>query len=277
MIRLCADRFDKYGIPILSDRDIRNYAYYVLNDYRPELLNEPGKIDYEEFLEDYVGVKLEYQDIYYDYAYYPILGATAFGNAKLAVFDRENLCVKNIEVEANSVILDHCVAAPGKEGLALFTAVHEAGHALMHTPAFHPGRPHQQKIPLHGIAVPILCCQRYCIETFSLNRERKVGAAWREHQADYFAASLLMPNKTFKPFVQSVMRSYGYDEKVIVLERGMSESKMLAESILPAAISNTYGVSRTAARVKLRKEGLVLDASVISPQVIQSRFIDMPG
>ena len=58
---------------------------------------------------------------------------TVFTEGEVRVFDREELCVKEIWVDERTVILDNLITQEGKEGLAQFTALHEAGHLLLHS------------------------------------------------------------------------------------------------------------------------------------------------
>jgi len=63
----------------------------------------------------------------------PIWGRTVFHDTIVKVFDRENECIKNMIVRANTVILDNCLMKVGLEGARLFTGVHEGAHFLLHS------------------------------------------------------------------------------------------------------------------------------------------------
>jgi hypothetical protein len=60
-------------------------------DYKPKLLKEPGKVNWQHFLESYCGVNLCFYDIFNEDPERPILGATAFNDEDLRVFDREHM------------------------------------------------------------------------------------------------------------------------------------------------------------------------------------------
>jgi len=66
-----------------------------------------------------------------------------------------------------------------------------------------------------------------------------------------------MPNKTFIPFVRGMLRESGFYKGSITIGTD-SDWDILANDIIPDAISETYGVSKRAARIKLRKTGFVL-------------------
>jgi Zn-dependent peptidase ImmA (M78 family) len=143
---------------------------------------------------------------------------------------------------------------PGKEGLALFTGFHEGGHLVMHWDVFvnKDGYPYERTID----EAAVLCCRRENIESFGFGKKERTASEWREHQADYFAAAIAMPNATFRPFVNGIMRENNYYKGYI--KTGIDdELDILANDLLPEYISETYGVSKRAARIKLRKAGFV--------------------
>jgi Zn-dependent peptidase ImmA (M78 family) len=105
----------------------------------------------------------------------------------------------------------------------------------------------------------MVCCRRENIESARTPKRLKTAEEWREHQADYFAAAITMPNATFKRFVNNLLRECGYYKGAIRL--GLNDDHdILANDIVPDAISETYGVSKRAACIKLRKTGFVLNA-----------------
>ena len=252
MITLDIKRVDRHNhnTPVLFDREIDEFAHAVLADYKLALLREPGTVRYEHFLESYLGVTLLYQDIYSEDPKRPIFGATAFRDSKLRVFDKENHRIKRIAVEANTVVLDNFIMQPGKEGLAAFTGFHEGGHILLHSGVYINNT--------DDTLEPLVCCRRENVEVFGRKRPKRTPKEWREHQADYFAAAIAMPNATFGPFVRSVLREHGVWKRSITLGND-SDLDILAEEILPLCISEVYGVSKQAALIKLKKSGIVVE------------------
>jgi hypothetical protein len=260
LITLKIQRVDRRNnnTPVLYDREIDEFAHVVLTDYKPELLREPGAIRFEHFLESYCGHTILYKDIYSDDPERPIFGATAFRDGVLKVFDRENTRIKNIKVPGNTVIMDNFVMQPGKEGLALFTGLHEGGHILIHPGVYADGFCDGQISLFDDPMPPIVCCRRESVESFGRKRKNRTPKEWREHHADYFAAAIAMPNATFIPFVNRLLREHGYRKKHIILGRD-GDLDILAEELMPNYIAEVYGVSRQAAFVKLKKSGFVVD------------------
>jgi Predicted Zn peptidase len=229
--------------PILSNKEIDDFAYSVLKDYSPELLNEPGIIDYERFIESYMEMELLYKDIYYKEDTPPIYGITVFRDSTVKVFDRENCHIAHPIIRANTVILDNYVT--GNDGMAMFTALHESGHIFLHQGVFSIFRAGQ------------VCCRTKNTESTLSNKSKWTAEESRERQANHFAGAIAMPNATFIPFVNKELREYGLFKGSIVL--GYDDDwDIIAKDLMPERISETYGVSKQAALIKLKKCGFVI-------------------
>ena len=116
MIRFRCFKRHKDGTPIIRDADIVRFAGAQLKDYRPELLEVPGKIDPLHFIEHYLGANIDFQDIFYEEGSSPIAGATVFNDEEVRVFDRENMCIKDITVKAGTIIIDNSTIHDKNEG-----------------------------------------------------------------------------------------------------------------------------------------------------------------
>ena len=129
MVSLNCRRFDRRNnnTPILSDREIDEFAHLVLADYKPQLLKEPGKIRFEHFLESYLGATLMYHDIYNDDPKIPIFGATAFNEEELKIFNREKMRITTVPVPARTVIIDKASWSRAKRGLLCLRDCTKAG------------------------------------------------------------------------------------------------------------------------------------------------------
>lgn len=264
IVKFKPQRVDRrnHNTPILFDKEIDEYAQAVLADYKPELLSEPGTINFQHFLESYLGMGLDFQDIYSDDPERPILAMTVFKKGKVRVFDKENERIRRITVPARTVIIDNAVMEPGKESLALFSGMHEGGHITIHwhvyTGETYDGDEYSMDYNEEDALNPIVCCRREHIEIKGNMKKDRTAKEWREHHADYFAAAIIMPIITFKPFVNKILRENGYYKGAITIGRD-DDLDILADDIIPDAITETYGVSKRAARIKLRKTGFVLN------------------
>lgn len=244
--------------PIISDKELDEYAEAVLGDYKPKLLSEAGKIRFEHFLESYLGVNLEFHDIFNEDPQRPIFGATAFNDAYLKIFNREHKCVSKLRVTPNTVIIDNYVMKPGREGLALFTGMHEGGHLLLHPDVYITNSPDQISLLETNQPAPVVCCRQENIESYELHKRIRTPEEWREHQADYFAAAITMPLKTFVPLVWRLLKENNVYKRPIVVGKN-DDNDFIALDLLPETISDIYGVSKKAAFIKLRKCGFVID------------------
>ena len=248
--------------PILYDREIDEFARAVLEDYRPELLQEPGTINFQHFIESYLEMKLDFMDLYSDDPGRPILAMTVFKKDRVKVFDEENDCVTKVTVPARTVIIDNAVMRDGKESLALFSGMHECGHIMMqwhvYTGETFDGEVYDPDYDFNSRIDRVVCCRRENIETTANANKIRTAKEWREHHADYFAAAVTMPNSTFMPFVRRLLRENSYYKNSILLGRD-GDLDILADDIIPDAINEVYGVSKRAARIKLRKTNFVIN------------------
>ena len=259
--------------PILSNKEIDRFAHAVLADYKPALLEEPSKINFEHFLETYLGVAVMYLNIYHEEDKPPILGVTAFNDGYLKIFDRENMCVSTVPISANTVVIDSSLMENGESGRAMFTGLHEAGHFMMHRGVYVPDIEGQISFIEEEFS-SVLSCRRDSIAEFTPNpwgNSRKTPAEWREYQANYFAAAIAMPNATFCPFVQNLLHQHEFRKGQIIT--GYDEDwDYLAEELLPIEISEVYGVSKQAAFIKLKKAGFVQDKKTYALKEAQLAF-----
>lgn len=267
MIEFRWSKVDKknYNTPIIKDSEIDELAEMLLRDYKPQLLKEPRKVKYEHFLESYLGANLDYKHIYYEENKERILGVTAFNREKLPIFDRENMCIDEIILNKNSIVLDLYVTEEGREGLELFTGLHEGGHLWMHPGVFIECEMQASLFGNDGELRPVICCRKADIENFGKSGDNRTKDKWREHQANYFASAIAMPGATFIPLVQEVLISRGITDGRIIEDAGYDEY-FLAKEVLPDILVDTYGVSRTAAYVKLRKFGFVVDQETVNKE-----------
>ena len=262
MVQLNLRRIDRANNnqPILSNKEIDEYAQAVLADYKPVLLREPGEIDYLHFLESYLGMQIFSYDIYSDDKDSQILAVTAFKGIKLKVFDRKNQRVKKVSIPARSVVFNNSIMKPEMNCLALFSGMHEGGHITMqwhvYTGETFDGRDFNSGYDDWEYIEPFVCCRRENIESNTIITKERTAEEWREHHADYFAGAITMPNATFKPFVHDLLRENNYYKGFITLGRD-EDLDILIYDIIPDAISDVYGVSKRAARIKLKTSGFL--------------------
>lgn len=74
----------KLGGVYLTYHQIEEFTEEILEDYNPQLLREPAAVEYDDFLESYLGVNLDYQNIYTSSNEGDILGCAIFSKHELA-------------------------------------------------------------------------------------------------------------------------------------------------------------------------------------------------
>lgn len=274
MIEFTCRKVDKKNnnTPILKDTEIDEFAEILVQDYKSQLLKEPRAINYLHFLESYLGANVEFHDIYYGSNERPILGATVFNNEGLKVFDKENMCTKVIKVKRRTIIIDNGVMEEGKEGLALFTGLHEGGHLWIHPSVYTKMVGQISLFDEENKINPVVCCRKENIENFGKKKSIETAEDWREHHADYFASAIAMPKSTFVPLVKEILKGEGIDDGRVVTGVNL-KADLFAEKELPRKISEVYGVSKLAASIKLKKFGFVIDQKSLKEQNAQMSFL----
>jgi IrrE N-terminal-like domain len=125
------------------------------------------------------------------------------------------------------------------------TLAHELAHVLLHAPLWRAqcaaaGRPGEARIAQ--------ACRRETIEDHASRNERSDRIEW---QARYIGGALLMPKRRLDRLVSRFLSSYS---TAPVLVAGSAEAEELVERV-----SIGFRVSRDAARVRLRRVGVVRD------------------
>ena len=257
MVEFSCSRFSEDMTPVIRDIEIAKFAEKVLCDYRPELLNialyqdepyyDPALLDPYDFAEHYLGAGMEIHDIYTESSGEVIAGAAVFNAQKVKIFDKDNLCTREILVSPNTILLDSGTVDGSRKGFEYFTVMHEAGHLMMHRAAYRTGM---------DVKDGAVLCRRSSIGR-SLGGLR-TGEDFREHQANTFAASMLMPPRMFIPYVKMLMERDGrFDEGIMVthsVNDGSGRYWRYREIVRLTA--DQFGVSRAAAEVQMAKYGL---------------------
>lgn len=245
--------------PIVKDTDIQDYAETLLQDYKPKLLQEPGKVNPIHFVESYLEAVVDYQDIYYPENAPAIAGATVFNDDRILVFDREAKRIKPIDVAANTVLIDNSTMDDGKEGFAAFTVLHEGGHLCLHPAVYRRMGGQLSFFDNHKDGDYVVCCRRSSLEGGCAKRSKlTTQEEFREHQANVFAASIAMPRQTFVPAAQELIRKCGFKNGVFVMPTVMDWDYNLGVSAIEEALSDLFGVSKAAANVQMKRLGLLM-------------------
>jgi len=211
-------------------------AENLLGDYRPALLEEPQPIDHEHFLEFYLGVDVDYQDIRSNNPGEHILGMTAFGDDFTVIFDHDRECMKKIEIREGTVVLHSELLAADKAGRLRFTALHEgAGHWWCHQDYFAIDK---NQLTLFENENPrAIICRSNNVENFAY-RKCKSSGEWMEYQADYMASAIAMPKTPFKAAVTKILKEAGLKNNLIVT--GVDSDYDIYAEYIPSLIVTSH-------------------------------------
>ena len=180
----------KGKVPILSAKVIDIIAERFILDFNPKLLEEPVPIDIEEFLEFYLQLEMEFDDLSSDQS---CLGMTVFNNtSRILAYDKLMGKAKYISASEGTIIIDNSLLERGQEKRLRFTLGHEAGHWVFHK-AFYGYNPGQ--LTLFEYDTAFTRCRSINSNYIYKQTSNWDSEKWMEWQADKFSASLLMPEQ----------------------------------------------------------------------------------
>jgi hypothetical protein len=242
----------KDGGVYLKYDDIERLTEEIILDYDCTLLSSPRKIEYDDFLEGYLGVNLTYRDLYTASSDEIILGCTVFDEKKIPVFDRENMRKSYVECEPNTVIIDNSVVTGERKVQENITGLHESGHVWLHTSQLKAVEGQMSVDSYRGQ----VCCRKSDIEGIDkLDALRPTNAEmWREWQANVFAVTMALPKKSLDITVNELFSRHGIDTESLVFDAD-SGTKYLAEQVIPGELKAIYNMSKESIRYRLMKKG----------------------
>ena len=247
-------------MPILSKAEIDDYAEVLLHDFKPELLSNPGPTPIESFIELYLDLTVDYKKLSTDGN---TLGMIAFNSGYVEVFDEENNR-ELIEVEAGTVFIDSDLIDDEYQlGRCRFTFAHEPGHWLFHRHMYSINKNQMSLFDVEpGVQKVCHKCQKKHVGYIGSRDHLSTDAEWQEWQADYFAASLLMPKKTFKVATEDCLSKLRLT--VDDLHNKNAAETFFSVRQMIVALSQLFDVSNQAAALRLYKLGYITN-QIMSP------------
>ena len=255
MLQFQWDRFASDGTGEITWAPIAAYAGRLISDYNPDYLRRPWELDPLRFTEHYLKANLQFVDLYYEDNEEQIAGATVFQKEKVRIFDRENLCTRMETFEGGTILIDNETMEEGHEAFARFTILHEDGHFCLHPSVFQNCNRRTNHTE-SGIPFRAICCRKSGIgeERHALQTQED----FREHQANVFAAAIAMPKKLFTEVALDALIKMGCDEDFYELPTLRETDYDDVADSLYAYMAHKFRVSKSAARVQLRRYGIVL-------------------
>ncbi len=271
MIQFDYSRFHrtKTGGIYLSYQQLEGLTEILLQDYNPELLREPMAIEYDDFLEGYLGVELDYQHIYSSGDEGDILGCAIFSNQELAVFDKENMCKNYRSYGPNTVVLDVSLVEGDRVVQENITGLHEGGHIWIHGPILQVD---QHQVTLAGYDHSKICCSRDGIETI-VKPYSSLEEQWREWQATIFAVTMALPRKSLEISVPELFDRHGIEGRQMVIDADEA-ARELSYYTIPEELKNIYNMSKEAIRYRLEEVGFYITKKKYEEEHAQMSLFD---
>lgn len=169
--------------PILSWKSIEEISEGLLREYNSDILYTPQELDVYHFLENYLRLKVDYQNLSNDQS---VLGMTTFSSGRCFVWDNARQNQYWIDVKEGTVLIDNFLLETLNEGRERFTVSHECGHQILHKNYFS-----EENNNLYRSIV----CNRETIGQVKAS-SHWTSRDWVEWQANTFASALLMPAAT---------------------------------------------------------------------------------
>lgn len=190
MIKLADPKYNSFGILVISDADIETFVCRQLRDYQKGYFDTPHPLDIDNFLENYLGIKVSYHGLSLNNS---TLGATALVNGTIPIID--SLGELSIRDAHKGDIFIDCEACRNCETRIRFTLGHEAGHSQFDT-----------NVNLQKLKISESISDTFT-DIFAQERKtpsKKSPRDWMEHHANRYATYLLMP----KIFVRKLWKFY---------------------------------------------------------------------
>lgn len=231
----CEGLFDPYLVPYLSREKLDEVAEDILEKYYPEALEKPEVMAPEKLVEA-MGISM-----YYARLPYRIFGRSYFTNGMI------NACLADgsgrypKKVEAGSIVVDPKKSFLRGETARNNTIVHECVHQELHKMFF------EMKRLLEGAEDPISCNAQGKYDKKAAGAKK--AFQWVEWQAHALTPHIQVPTRTARLYVARELGSlyYGFPD---------ARPAEIMEEVV-ARVADTYGVSKTAAKIRVIEMGFV--------------------
>ena len=124
-------------VPYITYDALERYAERLVWDFSPMLLNTPGVVCVDEFLEYYLRLTLDFRRICLNKV---VLGLTAFNDGIVDIINDIGQ-PDRLQVTKGTVIIDTSLTSKKNEPRLRFTCMHEGAHWMIHREAFAENNP----------------------------------------------------------------------------------------------------------------------------------------
>ena len=237
-------------VPYITYDALEEYAESLIRDFCPQNLCTPGVVDVERMLEYYLGLDVDFQRIVYEQR---ILGLTAFSDGVLDVLSADTNQPETIFVKRGTVIIDTSLTTKSNLQRRRFTMTHEGSHWLLHRKALAPDNPYGN---ISAFENQYIAAKTGRID-YSRSMKERTDIDIMERQADFLAASILMPRPALRKSFRTFFEENGEKPRRIVRNKTPMDDCFAKQ--LTEYIADVYAVSKRAALIRLEKLGAIAD------------------
>jgi Zn-dependent peptidase ImmA (M78 family) len=231
-------------VPYITYDALEVYAENIVWDFAPELLNSPGPIDADKFVEFYLGLTVDCRRISHRKQ---ILGMTAFSDGTVEILNEETGAVEDLPVTAGTVIIDTSLETKRNAPRRRFTMTHEGCHWMLHRKAFAEDNPFGPA----GIYENRYLATKEGRVDYSRSTDERTDINMMERQADFLSAAILMPRPALRKAFRTFFGYYNDTPHRIVLGANPMDDAYARQ--LPEYIAKIFDVSKRAALIRLEK------------------------
>lgn len=186
-------KYKANGVPIISNKELDQIGERMAIDFDPSLMLDPHPIDIDRFIENYLGLQLDYMYLSHCGVY---LGTMVFQTTDhLPVYSPEKNRAEYAHADAGTVIIDSSLERDDQEHRYRFTAAHEGSHGILH-PNYFLNSIGSEDRDETGIYVRCRADFRTCRQRgllLPMTDDERV-----EQQANRLSAAILMPQNSVK-------------------------------------------------------------------------------
>lgn len=235
-------RLDHRNVPVISDYEIDVGAERLLRDFNCRLLTDPQPIDIESFAEDYLGLHIHYDNLSHNGC---IWGTMIYLNSLVPIYDPITKRAEYTAIDANTIVIDNCIAEGSKEEIFRSTLGHECGHGVYHREYFERRQKHPDLYQDDKYGVSFAACRKADIIGIGIKGRHRLTTErdFIEHHAKRFSAALLMPTRA--------MRIICHDRDFRALAQG--EAADLSNEILAEQVAEVFKVSSASALIRIKQ------------------------
>jgi hypothetical protein len=235
-------KIQRNGLYILSKQrgDFDVIAERILREYQPSVLANPSPLDLDALAKDKLGLSVKEQTFANDSG---IIGVMIFGSLSGRLRYRPR---KTENYFDTGIVLLDTGLENSADGRKRFTYAHEVAHWLIHRPY------HAYIARKNGDTQSYAACLRSDLQFYKPQNDYE----WQEWQANALASALLMPKATFAAAMTDI---FGTDNTSWIYCAPGRRGNL---GTIAAAISEIYGVSKTAAKLRLNELGYIRNLNI---------------